>query len=110
VCGAEDSIVQKYLEVQTLKLRTSIQASYSVVVKSELTNKWGQSTRQSLLNILSQVNKNDYIYNIVNILILMLVFMNSHVLFCIISYPMLCYAIMHAIGDCGVRATARTAQ
>lgn len=54
VCGVEDSIVQRYLEVQTLKLRTSIQASYSVVVKSELTNKWGQSSRQALINMMSQ--------------------------------------------------------
>lgn len=55
VCMVEDTIVQRYLEVQTLKLRTSIQASYSVVVKSELANKWGQSSRQSLINSLSQV-------------------------------------------------------
>lgn len=56
VSGIEDSIVQKYLEVQTLKLRTSIQASYSVVVKSELNDKWGQSSRQALLNVLAQVS------------------------------------------------------
>lgn len=57
VCGVEDAIVQRYLEVQTLKLRTSIQASYSVVVKSELANKWGQSTRQALINEISQVER-----------------------------------------------------
>ena len=33
VVNIEDEIVQRYLEIQALKLRTSIQASYSVIIQ-----------------------------------------------------------------------------